>query len=184
MVTSNHDSPIIGGSHEPALQRLSERSARHERRAGRWTSAWYAILIAGVIMMFLAAQGESNQVSKVVETERLILRDGEGRIRGEFSTGRDRSPTLWLFDQEGVRRAELSLLPNGAPGLRLFDEREAIRVDISLLEGQPTMSVRDKAGTDRAKLVVTHDGEPYFQLRDTTGNVIWSTPAHRLEVID
>lgn len=182
MATSNHDIPVID-SHKLTLQRLSEQLARHERGVGRWTLAWCTILVVGV-MMFLAAQGESNQVSKVVETEQLILRDGEGRLRGEFSTGRDRSPTLWLFDQEGVRRAELSLLPNGAPGLRLFDERETIRVDISLLEGQPTMSVRDKTGKDRVKLVVTYDGEPYFQLSDATGNVIWSTPGHRLEVIN
>jgi hypothetical protein len=165
------------------LEQLSKRFAHHERRVGRRWVAGCTVVVAG-LMLFLAVQGESNQVSKVVETERLIIRDGEGRLRGELSTGRDRSPTLWLFDKEGTRRAELSLLPDGTPGLRLFDQRETIRIDISLLEGHPTLSVRDKAGKDRAKLVVTQDGEPYFQLRDTTGNVIWSTPAHGMEVIN
>ncbi len=178
----DHDNPLID-IHEAEIQELSQRLARYEQRIRRWRLAECTVIVVG-LMLILAAQGGSNQVSTVVETERLLLRDGEGRLRGEFSTGRDRSPTLWLFDQKGTRRAELSLLPDGSPGLRLFDQQETIRIDITLLEGQPTLSVRDKAGKDRAKLVVTHEGEPYLQLRDTTGNVIWSTPAHRLEVIN
>lgn len=180
-MTPDQDNPVID-IHEAAIHDLSQRLARYEQRARRWRTVEYTAFIS-VLMLFLAAGGESNQVSKVQETERLVIRDGEGKLRGEFGTGRDRSPTLWLFDQKGTRRAELSLLPDGTPGLRLFDQQETIRVDISILEGQPAISVRDKAGKDRAKLVVTREGEPYFQLRDTTGNVIWTTPSHSLEVV-
>ncbi len=182
-MTAPHQNNPVLDIQEAAIQELSERLARYEQRTGRWRVIEWTALIA-VLMLFLAVRGESNQVSKVLETERLVIRDREGQLRGEFSTGRDRSPTLWLLDKEGTRRAELSLLPDGTPGLRLFDPQDTIRIDISLLEGQPTLSVRDNAGKDRAKLVVTHEGEPYFQLRDTTGNVIWTTPAHSLEVIN
>ncbi|WHZ22024.1 MAG: hypothetical protein OJF47_001136 [Nitrospira sp.] len=182
MKIPHHNRPGIG-IHEMAIQELSKQSAHCTQRIGRWRVVECTVLIVGLIV-FLATKGESNQVSKVMETERLILRDGAGNLRGEFSTGRDHSPTLWLFDKEGTRRAELSLLPDGTPGLRLFDERETIRIDIGLLESQPTLSIRDKTGKDRVKVVVTQDGEPYLQLHDTTGNVIWSTPAHKLEVIN
>jgi hypothetical protein len=126
--------------------------------------------------IFLRGEPPSSQTERVVEAQKFVLKDSQGRIRAELSTERDQAPKLWLFDESNHRRAEFSLLADGTPGVRLLDKNQKIRAALQLLDGKAALNLRDSESHHRAELVVTASGHPYLQLRDKDGKTFWISP--------
>ena len=136
-----------------------------------------AVILGGLAAMVWIGQGLTGEVGKSIEAEQFVLRDADGKMRGELSTRVDRSPKLWLYDQAGVRRIEVSLLSDGDPGLRLLDRNEQIRATLGVVEGEPSLTLRDREGRDRVTLILLANGEPSLFLRDKEGQAVWSSPS-------
>ena len=126
--------------------------------------------------IFLMGEATTPQTERVIEAQKFVLKDSEGRVRAELSTERDEAPKLWLFDESNHRRAEFSLLANGTPGVRFLDKNQKIRAALELAEGKAVLNLRDSESHTRAELVVTASGDPYLQLRDRDGKTFWTSP--------
>jgi hypothetical protein len=138
-----------------------------------------AVILGGIAGIVWIGQGQSmsGEVGKSIEAEQFVLRDSGGKMRGELSTRVDRSPKLWLYDEAGVRRLEVSLLSDGTPGLRLLDRNEQIRATFGVVEGEPSLTLRDRDGRDRVTIILLANGEPSLFLRDKEGRAVWSSPS-------
>ena len=131
-----------------------------------------AVVGIAVLMWIWMGQGPPRRIETTVEAEQFVLRDADGRMRGELSTRVDHSPKLWLYDEGGVRRMEVSLLSDGTPGLRLLDRKEQIRATLGIVEGEPSLTLRDRDGRDRVTLILLSNGEPSLFLRDKDGRAV------------
>src|SRR5262249_14783783 len=101
--------------------------------------ALLAFIIGAVPL--LAGGNAIEQVDKIVDAQRFVLRDAKGNVRAElgFQAG---GPSLILFDDKGVGRAQLCVSADGSSSL-IFHDRE---------------------GHHRATLHVPPDGEPRLEL--------------------
>jgi hypothetical protein len=126
--------------------------------------------------IFLTGEALTPKTERVIEAQKFVLKDSQGRVRAELSTERDEAPKLWLFDESNHRRAEFSLLANGTPGVRFLDKDQKIRAALELVDGKAVLNLRDSESHHRAELVVTASGDPYLQLRDKDGKTFWTSP--------
>lgn len=138
-----------------------------------WGLVFLAALAASLAIRAGGMAGSAGPA--VLEAQRFVLKDADGKVRAELSTARDNEPKLWLFDADGRRRLEVSMLNNGSAGVWLFDDRERIRAGMSFVEGEPALHLRDKEGRDRAKLTLVM-GEPSLFLWGQDGQALWSAP--------
>jgi len=112
------------------------------------------LLGGGALFLLLTACGLAEQpakpqaAGKVVEAEKFVLRDAEGKVRAELGF-RDGEPGLVLRDGQGKPRTRLAVLADGSSSITLYD----------------------KEGTGRAVLRVKPDGEPQVDFQDKHGKV-------------
>lgn len=145
---------------EATLETLGARLSRLEQEKRRLKRLGLGLLI-GVVAVGLVAiisivrtgAGRPDAGPKLVEAEKLVLRDASGKIRAEFGLAADGSPRLDFFDQDEKRRVGLFLLPDGA---RLY--------------------FADKTGTLQAALAVPEGTGAALQLVDRGGTVHWRAP--------
>ncbi len=107
----------------------------------------------------------AEQPAKVVEAERFVLRDCQGRIRADLGPGEASSIALKLYDGQGNCRVELVVAKDGAAGLQLWDEQGMPRVILALDPDQPcvaapSLSLNSKDGRGSVMLSVAPDGSP------------------------
>ena len=103
--------------------------------------------------------------AKVVEAERFVLRDTDGRIRAELGAGEAGSIGLKLYDRQSRCRIELFVAKDGVPGMQLWDENEMPRVILALDRDEPyiaapSLSLTAKGGSAGVLLSVAPDGSP------------------------
>ena len=154
----------------------SERLDRLERSNRRLKAA---LLGCACCVLALLVMGAVPSAPKVIETQKLILRDGAGNERGELFA----SDTFWglvLFNKNKTRAASLAV-GSEANGLLLFDQngnvRQALTADLNesawsvLRPGSDSaqfavtdnplgtaLSVRDRANVDRITLGISQRG--------------------------
>ncbi len=97
------------------------------------------LVVVGMLPLLMGPAQPSP--TKVVEAEKFILRDREGKIRAELGLGAG-GPSLALLDADGHCRVRLAVLADGSSRLSLYD----------------------KEGHDRAVLFVRSEGEPQLDL--------------------
>lgn len=138
---------------EPAIGGLARRLDRVERENRRLKRAGIAALavIAAVVLM---GQVTGGRVAKVVDAEKFILRDWEGRKRAELMTISS-GAYLGLDGPDGKTRVTIAVLDE--PILTLYGEGEG-------------------AGAIRVLLGVNDVDSPYLKLVGKDGKVVWSTP--------
>jgi hypothetical protein len=83
---------------EPTLDTLTRRLDRLERENRLWK-------LAGMLALTVALMGQTSP-ARVVEVEKLILRDASGRERGLLHVGTS-GPALQLLDEKGRQRVSL-----------------------------------------------------------------------------
>jgi hypothetical protein len=141
-----------------------QRLARLERE-NRWMRRLGAVAVAVAAAVFLVGQGKDKP--RVVEAQKFVLRDSEGKSRAELS----------LRERGGVGLASLLLLRPDAPMLALRDGSGRSRLVLSAAdEGATDMLIKDARGNARVLLGVSHRGSGGIEVYAPNGTVIWKAP--------
>lgn len=122
-----------------SLDALTERLKTLEKQ-NRWLKK--AILLVAIVAGSTVFMGQVLPKSHVLEAEKFVLVDAEGKVRGMLSVGSDGphllladatqkaqvkliatrfGPNLWLYDTKGVMRAMLNVSADG-PHLAMYAE--------------------------------------------------------------
>jgi hypothetical protein len=169
---------------------LADRIARLECHNRRLTGALVVVGIAAVVAGFL---GAAPKAPRVVEADRFVLRDDDGRARA-LLTMDEKSPTLALFNEQGKARLTLRAAADGAtlsikdgseavaevlvteegPGVKLLSGRSSVLVGI--VRDGIGLGIVDRTGAPRERLVITPRGDSVFDLFDRNGRVLFRAP--------
>jgi len=114
------------------MESLGKRLSRLERE-NRWLKRIGGITLLGVAAVVLMGQAAPRKVTKVIEAEEFILRDGTGKVRARLGSAADGSPGLELLDEKENARAVLghsaleymrtnTIVQRPASSLVLFDK--------------------------------------------------------------
>jgi hypothetical protein len=119
--------------------------------------------------------------SRVLEVEKLLVRDASGRVRVSLSALDDESVVLTFRDRLERDRLAIGLFSEGAPLLGLYDEHRRRRAALGMIDGNaPGLSLYGKDGTSRARLMLEGD-LPRFVGQSSDGTVLWETPSRKVE---
>jgi hypothetical protein len=135
------------------METLVGRLDRVERENRRLKLAGLVMLI-GLAAVVLMGQVTPPKVTKVVEAEKFVLLDMNGKVRAELNMWPDGSPVLKLYSEDKKPRVALGVLPDDAPSLELFG----------------------KVGKARTLLTVEPTGRPLLALYGKDGKPMWSKP--------
>lgn len=137
---------------EPARDQMIKRLERLERENKRIKRLGAAAFFS---IAALFAMGQSKpDVSKVVDAERFVVRDGSGAVRAVLGVNPDGNMGLEVRDRAGKAGVALGMGANGNPALRL-DGKEA------------------KTGI---ALGVRSDNSPAIEFYNNEGKIIWAAP--------
>ena len=129
-----------------------ERSQRRFRQCG-------VFLFLGVGVVFLMGQAVPGNVPEVIEAQRFVVKDANGRNLAALGTDRDGAPLLVLTNLDGALGATLEVTAHRRPTLTLYDRDDHSRAALSVDgEGSPSLSLSDKTGTPRVGLAVATQG--------------------------
>ena len=160
------------------LLRRVEATERENRR-WQWTVTVTLAVTAALIIL--------NQVmpatgGKVLEAERFVLRDAQGRYRAELGF-MDGASVLLLNDRNERPGVALSVFPDGPRRLSLLDREGRTRsVLTARVNGDSGLRLFDRNLVHRASLDVMEDGRPILRLankeiKDSAGHVVLSRQA-------
>ncbi len=130
---------------EPTMETLARRLDRVERE-NRWLKQAGVVALAVIAAVVLMGQATTAKVAKVIEAEKFVLRDGQGRERAalEMKVGVVR---LVLKDQDGGARALVGISPKGGSGLYFYDPKHLLRIILAVYpDGSPRLVLREKDG--------------------------------------
>ena len=140
-------------------QLTADAQSDMERRLQKMEREYCFYRLAGVAIVIsvaaLVAMGQTKRpvISKTIESERFVLRDSAGRLRGGLAVDRDGVARLALADEKGLTHATLSVDRNGGAGLFLTDQKGTIRAGVALLsDGTPDLGLADAKGEVRVGL--------------------------------
>jgi hypothetical protein len=153
---------------------LSERVARLEQENRRImaqskTRARMLIFSAAMGALVLGLGGAKlAEKPKVVEAERFVLRDSQGKMRAEW-TLEDGDIVQIFYDEKGKPRLEMGVAANDSVGLMLLDQEGHPRLDLSLdQDGSAGLAGFDKKSlAPRFTLGVEADGLPAQSFSDS-----------------
>jgi hypothetical protein len=151
--------------HDAEVKNLKRRMEAVERENRRWQ--WMVtVTLAVVAAMVVLAQATPTKFGKVIEAERFVLRDTNGRSRAELGFVDDAS-VLLLNDRDGTPGVALSVFPDGPRRLSLLDRNGNTRsVLTARADGDSGLRLFDKNLMHRASLDVMADGRPILRLAD------------------
>lgn len=165
------------------MNTLEERIDDLERQNRRMKLAGVAVVLIAAASLLM---GWVSPQSKVLEGEKLLIQDAEGRVgacleaseQGSSLTLHDKNgglrirlavagdrPNLSLTDKDGQSRILLDLDENG-PGLWLFDENGVQRADFAILKGYPYVGFQDEEGDSCAGLCIFGQGPELWLLNE------------------
>lgn len=161
---------------------MLERITRVEQQYKNLQTLGVALLVltglelgAVATMLVLNATNRAGGLTsrgRVLEAERVVLRDAEGKVHGELALDPHGSVALSLYDSEGIRRAQL-----GTNGLYLSDPRGTVQASLRLMPGStqaeaftPVLRLSDGQGSPRGSLVVHRDGASSLLLSNADGH--------------
>lgn len=102
---------------KPMIDALAERVARLERENRRLR--WGGLVAFGCLTLVVIFAGAD--AGKVIEAEKVILRDGKGQMRALFEVKPSGEPGLSLFDDKGKTGIDMGIDPQIGPRLSLDD---------------------------------------------------------------
>jgi mono/diheme cytochrome c family protein len=107
-----------------------------------WKQA--GLVVAGLAAMpLLAGPGKLTESAKVVDAEKFILRDTDGKARAELGLHAGQ-PTLALLDEKGNQRARLVVAPDGSANWSLYNQNGKLRATLAVPPtGEPRLVLPD-----------------------------------------
>ncbi|MBF0547426.1 MAG: hypothetical protein HQM08_23495 [Candidatus Riflebacteria bacterium] len=164
---------------------IEERITALERQNKRLKRLFFfiVILIGGFVV-----QGEISATSKIIEAEKFVLKNKQGKVRGVWEN-HESMTVLAMFDDSGVNRITAGLsntdesltfcdasgsprikfsFADGDSGIFVFDGNKKIRIGMALNSQGPCVDFRDSKGTRRLGMILTNEG-PGFSLLHSNG---------------
>jgi len=139
------------------LQNVLERLERIEHQNRNLKRSW-AAAVFGVLALILMGQAMPNKVPEVIEAQKFVLRDSQGRGRATLGFTPDNSPALILNQTDGTIGTTLKAGPQGRSMLSLYDRGGNPRALLSVdTDGSTGLTFGDAAGKARAGLAVTSE---------------------------
>lgn len=151
-------------------------AAERENRRWQWMVTAALALTAALVIV---NQAMPARLGKILEAERFVLRDAEGRYRAELGFI-DGASVLLLNDRNERPGVALSVLPNGPRRLHLLDREGRTRsVLTARVDGDSGLRLFDQNLVHRASLDVMEDGRPILRLaekesKNPAGHVVLS----------
>lgn len=109
------------------IEELTKRVSRLERQNSIFKgTALFGLL--GVVAIILLGQTASNQVIKVVEAEKFVVRDPQGLVRATLSSDSN-GVGLQFYDESDRLRLSLSYCLN-ATGIRIYNENGSVGANL------------------------------------------------------
>jgi hypothetical protein len=138
------------------IEVVTERLDGLERENRRLRGILMALL-AGAVGLGGLAVFPRERGGRKIETQQLVLRDREGRLRGTFGVDRDGLPSLKLYDHRGLEQVELGVQSDDFAALTLSNRgAPRIMIDTSSL-GYSSVRLFDAEQAEKATLVVKPD---------------------------
>jgi len=127
---------------------------------------YVTVLVVAILAGFLGGLGTRN-----------IL----GQIQAPSTSGAQvvKATSFQLVDEHDTVHAALDMMEGGSPALLFYDADHQARMVFEMMgNGDPRLFLFDKEGRTRTTVGLGLDavGSPFIRLRDSDGNVIWSTP--------
>jgi hypothetical protein len=85
-----------------------------ENRRLRWMAAF---TFAGIFLVTAVALLTHTPLRRTIDTEKVVIRDKQGRVRGSFGLAYDGLPALTLFDEKGNEQILLNVPSDGVSSL-------------------------------------------------------------------
>lgn len=144
----------------------------------------------GTLALVLVALGAAAGAKladgpKVVEAERFVVRDPDGKERASLGIGKDGRPGLVLYDAGGKERARLTLQKDGAMLALVGDAESYVGLAVGklgpalMLEGEDrkrssvlstqSLGLRDSKGATSCSLGLSETGTPHLALNHAGG---------------
>ncbi len=155
-------------NNQESLRELEGRLARLERR-NRWLTGVAgglavlagAMLMAGYTSIEEQLQGMQNLQVRQLETQRVVIRDANGLIRGWLGIAED-GTRLVFYDESGRQRAGFGLTLQNEPAMAIFDPSQQARIVLGMADGWPGLVIRDAGGLKRIALQTQPDWATLF----------------------
>ena len=96
-----------------------------------------------------------------LETERIVLRDSTGIMRGLLGTAENGTHIIF-YDSEGRQKAGFGVSKSFEPAMAFFDAEQNQRLVLGMVEGWPGMVFRDAANQRRVALQTQEQGASLF----------------------
>lgn len=142
----------------PDIQELKDRLDVVEKRNRRLRWMVMACLLVFSGFLFMGYNSMQEQLQGLhslhitqLETERIVIRDGNGIMRGWLGIADD-GARLLFYDQSGSQRAGFGLNTMFEPAMAFYDGKQNPRVILGLVEGWPGLVMRDLTGQKRISL--------------------------------
>lgn len=149
---------------------LPQRVARLERENRRWKALGIvALALLGVVGLLGATSPGSGTVADEIRARRFILVDDAGRDHAALGIEPGGAAGLAFAGPDGKLRALLGIEGDGSGFLGLADRSGTLRVMLGAMEGSAGLNLADRAGKDRAGLVIAPDGTGGLTLSDPSG---------------
>jgi hypothetical protein len=115
-----------------------------------------ALAVMGFSSVEEQLQGMQNLQVRQIETQRLVIRDSNGLLRGWLGIAED-GTRLVFYDENGRQRAGFGLTLQNEPALAIFDPSQQPRIILGMADGWPGLVIRDNAGLKRIALQTQPD---------------------------
>ncbi len=148
-----------------------ERENRSLKVITRLLAVGLLVPIVLAVVLFMAAPALIIPGSGFdsVESERFILRDHNGVVRGEWAISDDGASRITISDPAGNSRLNLAVLGNGSPGLSLADGAGTRRIALGSIDETSTLVFADREGGPRVILGLPGDGSGSLVFADGGG---------------
>ena len=168
---------------QPTMETVVRRLDRVERENRRMKQAGaVALAVIGAVVLM----GQATKVPKWVEAEKFIIRDANGKLRGELGMQGELPGLSLIYNKEMTfnvlvgEKDALLVIEKSRPGMHsevglYIDDDDSARITVS-------RKGRGKAVLGSVSLETTRTGvvekrpESSLVLIDKAGNVIWSAP--------
>jgi hypothetical protein len=164
-----------------STETLDQRVARLERQK-RWLGVLVAIIVVLLVALFALARRPSGPAA-LVEAEKFVVRDREGRTRAvlglDYATAPEHSPVRLALYNDEQRASAVLYLSEGFTGLTIKTGAPEVERSISLFANPKDgagVGVSSGHGGNAVRMTADAAGAVRVVLQDAAGHVVFRAP--------